>query len=285
VRAAAAAAAVVAALGISGCGASRTVSQTLDPVARAADVTSNVPGYRMRAEMTVNTPGGSVQATISGVMNRADRTGQLTTHEDVAGHAVTVAERFSGLTFYMNSAGLPGIGTVTHGKPWLKMDMSQTLGALGLGSLSATSSDPSQFVDYLRAVSANTTRVGTETVRGVPTTHYRAVVDLRRYPNLVGPSQRAAAKRAIFSLETALGSHTMAMDVWIGADKLVRRLHFGYPECVNDQKLSLSMTMDLFGYGPQPKIQLPADAQAFDVTPLLTTAMQNIKFGCTAASS
>jgi hypothetical protein len=281
----AAAAAVATAVVITGCGAGRTVSQTLDPVARAADVTSKLPGYRMQAEMTMSTAGGSVQATMSGVMNRADRTGQITTHEDIAGHALTVAERLSGLTLYMDAAGLPGVGNVTHGKPWLKLDMTRTLGALGLGSLSASSSDPSQFVDYLRAVSANTKRLGAETVRGVPTTHYRAVVDLRRYPNLVAPSQRAAAKRGILALETALGSHTMAMDVWVGADKLVRRLHFGYPECVNDQKLNLSMTMDLFDYGPQPKTQLPSDAQAFDLTPLLATAMQNIKLGCTAASS
>jgi hypothetical protein len=285
VRALAATAAVATAVAISGCGASKTVSQTLDPVAKAADVTSQVPGYRMQAQMTINTAGGAVQATISGVMNRADRTGQLTTHEDIAGHALTVAERFSGLTFYMDAAGLPGIGKVAHGKPWLKMDMSRTLGAMGLGSLSTANSDPSQFVDYLRAVSAKTKRLGAETVRGVPTTHYRAVVDLRRYPTLLPSSQRAAAKRGISTLESALGGHTMTMDVWIGADKLVRRLHFGYPECVNDQKLSLSMTMDLYDYGPQPKTQLPSDAQAFDLTPLISSAMQNIKFGCTAAVS
>jgi hypothetical protein len=65
----------------------------------------------------------------------------------------------------------------------------------------------------------------------------------------------------------------------------VRRLHFGYPECVNDQKLSLSMTMDLYDYGAQPRTQIPSDAQAFDLTPLMTTAMQNVKFGCTGVAS
>jgi hypothetical protein len=285
VRGLAAGAALAAAVVISGCGATSTVSQTLDPVARAADVTSKVQGYRIQATTTVGTAAGSVQVAMSGIMNRADRTGQMTARETIAGHALTLNERFSGLTFYMDAAGLPGVSQVTHGKRWLKMDMSRTLGSLGLGSLSTTNSDPSQFVDYLRAVSARTRRIGTETVRGAATTHYHAVVDLSRYPRLVAPSARPAARRGISTLETVLGSHTLAMDVWIGADKLVHRLSFGYPECVNSQKLSFNMTMDLYDYGPQPTTRMPSDGQAYDLTPLVSSAMKNIKFGCASSSA
>jgi hypothetical protein len=280
-----AALAVAGAAFISGCGASRTVSQALDPVARAADVTSKVQGYKISANMTVGTSAGQVQATLSGVMDRADRTGQMSARESIAGHDLTIAERFSGLTFYMDSGGIPGLGQVTHGKRWLKMDMTRTLGSLGLGSLSTTSSDPSQFVDYLRAVSADTKKVGTDTIRGVSATHYHAIVDLGKYPNLVPQSQRASAKQGISTLESALGTHTMAMDVWIDGQKLVRRLQFGYPECVNNQKLSLNMTMDLYDYGPQPSTQVPPDSQAYDLTPLITAAMKTIKFGCSSSSS
>jgi hypothetical protein len=285
VRALPAAAAIAAACVISGCGASRTVSQAFDPVARAADVTSKVQGYRIQATTTVGTAAGSVQVAMSGIMNRADRSGRMTAHESVAGHALTLSERFSGLTFYLDASGLPGAAQATHGKRWLKMDMSRTLGSLGLGSLSTTSSDPSQFVDYLRAVSANTKRVGTATVRGAATTHYHAVVDLSKYPKLVRPADRAAATRGISTLETVLGSHTLAMDVWIGSDKLVRRLRFGYPECVNNQKLSFSMTMDLYDYGPQPATQVPPASQSYDLTPMVSAAMKNIKFGCSTGSA
>ena len=276
------AAAAIATAGVSsGCGA----SHALDPVARAADVTSKVQGYRLQATTSVGTAAGSVQVTMSGMMNRADRTGEMTAHENIAGHALTLSERFSGLTFYMDAAGLPGVAQVTHGKRWLKMDMSRTLGSLGLGSLSTTSSDPSQFVDYLRAVSADTTRLGTARVRGTPTTHYHAIVDLSRYPQLVPASGRAAARRGISTLETVLGSHTMAMDVWVGSDKLVRRLRFGYPECVNNQRLSFNMTMDLYDYGPQPRTQVPPDSQSYDLTPMVAAAMKNIKFGCNGSSA
>lgn len=271
---------VAGAVLVSGCGAAKTVSQAIDPVARAADVTSKVQGYKIAADMTVGTTQGQFQVTMSGVLNRADRTGQMTAHETVAGQSLTVAERFSGLTFYMDAAGLPGADQLTHGKKWLKMDMTRTLGSMGLGSISTTSTDPSQFVDYLRAVSANTQKLGSDTIRGVSATHYHAVVDLNKYPNFVPASRRAATKQGVATLEKVLGRHTMAMDVWIDGQRLVRRVKFGYPECVNNQKLNFSMTMDLYDYGPQPSIQVPSDSQAYDLTPLMTSAMKNIKVGC-----
>jgi hypothetical protein len=280
-----AAIATVAAVVISGCGAADTVKQAVDPVARAADVTSKVQGYKIAANMTVGTPAGQVAATLSGVMNRADRTGQMTARESIAGHSLTIAERFSGLTFYMDAGGLPGVSQATHGKKWLKMDLSRTLGSMGLGSLSTTSTDPSQFVDYLRATSADTQKLGTDTIRGVQATHYHAVVDLNKYPKLVPASERASVKQGISTLETVLGAHTMPMDVWIDGQKLVRRMKFGYAECVNNQKLNLSMTMDLYDYGAQPTTQVPSDSDAYDITPFVTAAMKNIKAGCGSSSS
>jgi hypothetical protein len=270
---------------ISGCGAANTVKQAVDPVAKAAEVTSKVPGYRMSAVVSINSPAGPVKTTMSGVMNRATRSGEMTSQESVAGHSFTLSERLSGLTVYMNASGLPGADQLTHGKKWLKMDMSRAFGSMGLGSLSTTSSDPSQFVDYLRAVSDRTQKVGTDTVRGVATTRYHAIIDLRKYPNLVPASQRTTAKHAITTMESAIGGHTMPMDVWIDAGKLVRRVSFTLGECVNNQKVNMSMTMDLYDYGPQPAAQAPPSSQAYDLTPLLAASMQHIKLGCTGGSA
>ena len=41
-------------------------------------------------------------------------------------------------------------------------------------------SDPPQFLAYLETVSAGVTKVGTETMRGVDTTHYHATLDLAK---------------------------------------------------------------------------------------------------------
>ena len=271
-----------AAVVVGGCGSSQPATPTVNAVARAADVTAGVPGYRIAATMSFGAAGNGAQATMSGVMDRADQTGALTTTESVQGHTLKIREEFSHLTIYMQAAGLPGVGKLTGGKPWLKLDMSKALGSMGLGSLGTTSSDPSQFVDYLRAVGARTTRVGTQTIRGVATTHYRVVVDLSHYANLLPAAQRPAATHAIATLESALGSDQLPMDVWIDAHKLVRRLSLAYDECVENQKVGLNMTMDLYDYGPQTVPSTPAASQTYDLTPLLTKSLKNVKLGCSS---
>jgi hypothetical protein len=277
--------AAVFAVVISGCGAANSVKQAVDPVAKAAEVTSKVPGYKLSAVVSIDTAAGPVKTTMSGVMDRATRTGAMTSQESIAGHPFTMSERLSGLTVYMNASGIPGADQLTHGKKWLKMDMSRAFGSMGLGSLSTTNSDPSQFVDYLRAVSDGTRKVGTDTVRGAATTRYHAVIDLRKYPNVVPASQRTTAQHAISTLESATGSHTMPMDVWIDGSKLVRRVSFAMAECVNSQKVHMNMTMDLYDYGPQPSAQAPPSSQTFDLTPLLSASMQHVKLGCTSGSA
>jgi hypothetical protein len=264
------------AIAFTGCGSS---SETLDPVARAADVTAAVPGYRMSATMQVSTAAGTQKMRMAGIVDRANRTGQFTEQATALGRQLNLTFVFSALTFYMKTSGIPQISKVTGGKSWAKFDMSRMLGAMGLGAL-PTSTDPSQFVDYLRAVSSSTKALGTATIGGAATTYYRATVDLTRYTKLVPPSQRAAAQRGISTLESALGSHTLPIDAWIDHKNLVRRINMNFAECAAGQHVKLSMLMDLYDYGPQRTTQLPADSDAFDLTPLLTSALSQIKLGC-----
>lgn len=268
---------------VAGCGSSQPATPTVNAVARAADVTAQVPGYRISATMSLGAVGDNGQLTMSGTVDRADQTGSLTTTESVLGHSLRVHEEFSHLTVYMQAAGLPGVGRLTGGKPWLKLDMSRALGAMGLGSIGTAGSDPSQFVDYLRAVGAHTTRVGSSTIRGVATTHYHAIVDLGHYANLVPAAQRPAAAHEIATLEGALGSGRLPMDVWIDAHKLVRRMSFAFAECVNNQRVGLDMTMDLYDYGSQSVPSPPTAAQTYDLTPLVAKQVKNIKVGCSSA--
>ncbi len=259
-----------------GCGA----SQTIDPVARAADVTAQVPGYRLAATINVSTSAGPAQMTMAGLFDRANRTGVIDAQESIAGHQLHFTEVFSGLTFYLRSSGLAGLNRLTGGKRWLKFDMSRMLGAMGLGSLPTAGTDPTQFVDFLRAVSSSTKKVGTDTVRGVSTTHYHATIDLGRYPKLLPAGQQAAAQRSVSTLESALGGHMLPIDAWIDNRNLVRRIGLNFSECVASQHVQFGMTMDLYGYGLQPRTQLPASRNAFDLTPLLASSLSKLKFGC-----
>lgn len=267
------------AIAISGCGATRDVSNVVDPVAQAATTTSHAPGYRMSVTTVATTAGTTVRGTMTGVIDTVRHTGAFTTHETVAGHAVSIVERLSGTTIYMKLPNEPGLNSLTGGKPWLKLDFSRALGAFGLGGLTTQSSNPAQFLDYLRAVGAKPTRVGTATIDGVQTTHYHVVINLDSYPKLFPASQRAAAARGVSTLETAIGSHTMPMDAWIDSHHMLRRTSFSFGECVQSQRLKLAMTMNLSDYGQQTVPATPSPSDTYDLTPLLVRELKNYKPG------
>ena len=263
---------------MTGCGS----SQSFEPVERAADVTAARPGYRISATMNVTSPMvGRMQMRMDGVYDRPTRTGRITSAERVGGRELRFTEVFSGLTFYLRAQGLPELSRLTAGRPWIKFDMSRMLGAMGIGAL-PTGTDPSQFVDYLRAVSSSETRTGTATVRGVATTGYHSTIDLDRYSKLVPAAQRATAQRGIDTLESALASHTLPIDVWIDRHHMVRRLGLVFAECVSGQRIHLGMRMDLYNYGPQSRPALPRASQAYDITPLMAASLSKLKFGCTS---
>ena len=227
----------------------------------------------------MTTQAGTADLTMSGVFDRTSRSGTINAQETLAGRQVQFTEVFSGLTAYVHSSELAALKKFTGGKPWLKLDVSRVFGAIGVGSL-PTGSDPAQFLDFLRAVSSSTTKVGSATVRGVPTTHYHALIDIGKYPSLVPSSEQTAAKRSVSMLEQELGGHTLPMDAWVDAGSLVRRIGTHFTECVAGQHLRFAMTMDLFGYGPQPQPQLPAASDAYDITPLLAGALGKLPLGC-----
>src|SRR5205823_12322982 len=124
-------------------------------------------------------------------------------------------------------------------------DLSRSTGATGTSSL-PSASDPTQFVDYLRAVSSATSSKGLTVIRGVQSAHYHAVVDLDRYPKLVSAAKRPAVLRSVKAFETTLGSHMLPVDVWVDVHSLVRRIRVDFQQCVARSRFTFSMTLDLY---------------------------------------
>ena len=260
----------IAAVAVGGCGA----SQVIDPVARAAAVTASTPGYQTSAVMSISGAGAPVTARIKGAVDTATNTGTMNVSEVIAGQSIDAAMVFSRLNFWMRSAAIPGAASYTGGKPWIYVDMTKTLAAMGLGSLPATT-DPTQFLHYLGAVGANPTVVGPVTINGVSTTEYRAVVNLDHYATLYH-----ASAQTVSALETALGSHTMPVQAWIDSEHRVRRIHVAFPECVGGSTVQFSMTMGIYGFGAQPPAQIPARSQVYNLTKALVARYANVKLGC-----
>jgi hypothetical protein len=115
-------------------------------------------------------------------------------------------------------------------------------------------------------VSSSVTKVGTESVRGAPTTHYRADVDFAK----------AAAKRGlpaadITALEKALGTNTLPVDLWIDGQGAARRLQYHVPlpkvstTSAAGQSGELTETLDLYDFGVPVAVSPPPASQVAEL--------------------
>ncbi len=276
----AAALAALAAGLVSGCG-----SASVDPIAQAAQTTGGAPGVDFSL---------TSQAGVGGVAQNIAFTGTGT--EDIRNHRVALtmdlshilgAAHVTGVNpatakingvfaypwFYMSAPtlfrGLPA------GKQWIGFNVQAAAQSKGvnLGQLAQLNqSDPSQYLQALEATSGSVQRIGTETVRGTPTTHYHATVDLRRLPDRLPSSQRASASQSADRLVQLTGQSTYPVDVWIDAHHYVRREHITMTIKPNAQTgapaTSFGETIEFFNFGPKPAIQSPPASQVYDITSL-----------------
>ena len=266
------------ALAAGACGGSSNSSTNI--VARAAADTAKLSGYRVTGRVTISSAvSGLTSMILAGTFDRTNQRGQLTTGVQVDGRRVQIAELVSRLAVYMGASVLPGGVHLTGGKPWLKLDLSHAIGPAGVTSL-PTASDPTQFVDYLRAVSSATSHKGIESVSGIPTAHYSATIDLDRYPALVSSAERPAVQRSVKMLESALGSHALPVDVWIDSHGLVRQLSLAFGECFSRTRVQYEMSLDLYDFGPQSTPSIPPNRSVYNLTPVISKALRRANLGC-----
>jgi hypothetical protein len=273
------------AIGASGCG-STSVSNVIDPVAKAATQSSSASGYRMAIAMTMSSTAlpTPITATGSGTFDVPGRQGSMTMNMSFGSNpaiasalggsgTLTMTELIKGETIYMRMPDALA-GKLPGGKPWIKLDLAaigKAAGVTGLsGLLGPGTSNPAQMLQYLRAVSGGVTKVGTERVGQVRTTHYRGVVSLDRYPQLLPSSQRGAAEQAVKQLERLAQVHDMPIDAWVDGHDLVRRIHMSFDEKLpSGQDMNADYDITIPDYGPQAEPVFPPEQSVTDLGALL----------------
>ena len=248
---------VLIALAAAGCGGGSSNGGSKDAsskaVFEAASITSGAGTARMSIAGTVTAVGQDISISGNGVLDLKGRRADIHTK---AG-PVAIEEVMQGHVFYMRSPELSrAIGST---KPWIRFDVN-ALG-LNLSSLGSTTQDPTQILRYLRAA-GSVIKVGSHTVRGVAATHYHAVVDLKKVPNSLPASQRAAAAKGIQKLLSLGAQSSIPIDVWIDASHHVRRIKLD--ESVAGATTSL--TEDLYDYGARVHIPSPSRADSTDIS-------------------
>ncbi len=200
--------------------------------------------------------------------------------------ALRIDEVFANRVIYMRSPFYARF--LPKGKTWLRLDLAAFGKKLGinLDQLSQFSGgDPRQTLDQLRAVSGDVKKLGTATIRGAQTTHYRAKVDLNRYPKLVPAAQRSSAEQSVKRLIALTGTSSFPVDIWIDPQKRVRRIQLAYsfrPKGqATSQKLTFNETVDIYDFGVAEKVAIPPAGQTIDFTQLVARLAQQRSLGQT----
>jgi hypothetical protein len=167
---------------------------------------------------------------------------------------------------YLN---LPVLAKVMPGgKPWIKIDLNAVgkQAGIDLSQFTQLGSDPSQMVDWLRTVSGDVTTVGTEQIDGVATTHYRANVDLSKYPDLVPADQREAVRKALDQLTKTAHLSSFPVHVWVDKGGLVRQVRAVMTETIQGQTMNVMTNERFYDFGAPVDIQLPSSDQVTDIS-------------------
>jgi hypothetical protein len=157
----------------------------------------------------------------------------------------------------------------------MKLDLARMSKKVGMnfGQLQQSgANDPSGMLHWLKG-SSGAKRVGTETIDGTPSTHYRSTIDLiAAAKKAADPARKGAIERAV----KAMGVNSMPVDVWVDRRGRVRRERLGWSQAAkpgSPQPVRMELTTDFVAYGVPMTITTPAGDKVFDATSMAAGAL------------
>jgi hypothetical protein len=159
-----------------------------------------------------------------------------------------------GTTMYMQ---MPFAGLLGAPSGWLSMDLEEL--GMGADQLGAGAYDLRSTLETLRGISGEPDVVGTDDVRGVETTHYRATVDLAQALAEAPESARAALEQ--MGGAEGLDGAEMVVDIWIDAEGLPRRQSLDMGSMFATLGMgdaSATVTIEYFDFGEPVDIEVPS---------------------------
>jgi len=254
-----------------GCGGDAVA---LDPVANAATKTADTTSSRFEFSASINAgyPNTGSAGTFSfhgnGVYDGKNKSGWMNMNFNLPPDAQAqlgsnpsmemIFDGRHGLVMYMRSSMFKMLPAET----WVKMDVAKLAKKQGvdLGAImNANQADPSQALRMLMA-SSGARVTGSDTIRGVRTTHYAFRIDLKRLVH---------ENKALEQLVYMAGADSIPAQAWIDAQGRVRRLNVVMSMRAPGAPLTMTMTEDLYDFGVRANIQPPPDAQVVDISKLL----------------
>lgn len=245
----------------------------LQSVASAATKTAGTQSAKFHMDLSETVgPIGPLHFTADGVSDNAshsaDMTMDLSSIATLAGQAGGADQWKAHLILDGSGSSpvlylqLPALDKYLNGKTWVKADLAAMAQKAGTSITqllqTAGNQDPTKALQMLESV-GNVTKVGTETIDGVDTTHYSGTIDVKKVAALLGAQAKALDQAKVTSIP---------IDVWIGSDGLVRRMHEHLTYGANGANATTDLTVDLSDFGVKTSIQAPPADQTVDVSTL-----------------
>lgn len=260
-------------LALAGCAQEATPAER---VALVSAVTQDAKTAKIALEQTMETAQGNLELTGEGVVDFAKGAGSMTlTPSGEAGQMGlqgNIETRFEGTMVYLKMPTLTQqMGVQT---PWISMDLSKLPEGRGLEQLQQLSNDPSDTLDMLEAVGDDIEEVGEEEVRGEPTTHYKATIDVKRVLELTSEGPGSPLGKQF----DAMGLDRMPTELWIDGEGRLRRqtvtLDYskGKPKDAPPGLTKMTMRNEYFDFGAPVTIETPPESETTDLNKLLEGA-------------
>lgn len=161
------------------------------------------------------------------------------------------------------------------GKSWIKLDMS-ALGAdkelnadqLGAGQADKNPATESTFLTGSKDVK----KVGTETVDGVKTTHYKGTVTLDEFRDSLKGKDKATREKREKSLDQyeKMGIDALTMDMWIDGDDHTKQFRMRG----DADKGKLDMTITFIDFNKPVTVKAPPAEDTADLAQMMKEAQQ-----------
>ena len=256
--------ALVLALAASACVGSEPTAERApqEAIVLAASKTNEAGTYKADISGTVDALGQSVKLSGTGEFDGTEKRGNMTMTTSVAGQDIDTDVVYAFPVMYMRFPPglLPGLSAE---KPWVKIDLEQLGERAGFGSVelmqSQQQADPSQGLKYLEGIS-EVQAVGDEDIRGVPTTHYKGVVDLNALAE-----KNPELKPSLDKLTEQAGISRIPMEAWVDHDGFVRQIK----ETFDTGGATTSMTIQLYDFGTNVDVSPPSDNETVDLAQVI----------------
>lgn len=159
-------------------------------------------------------------------------------------------------------------GQIQKGAEWLRFDsksLPSSTTKTVTGALSKA--DPQKALAQLTSSSA-VHRIGTSSVRGSSTTHYRLTVNAAKLVSILPKSQQSAEAKALKQLNVK----TVNVDVYVDGSGYVRRVSTAISKLIlqpGSRGVAFKLSFDLYDFGAHVKVTVPPASKTVDGGKLL----------------